>query len=273
MWYTRCVMEIPYTRWYPAIKERRSKRIFDQQRALKPDVLAALEEVCNSFRPFPHARAVLVKESIDTVFTGILGSYGKVRGAPALIAFIGQVGGDHVPEEVGYTGEGIILEATALWLNTCWVAGFFRETHVAGIAGVGRNEKVLAVTPVGYALEPAPFEEKLMSVFGLHRQRKPLARLVTGVDRNMWPDWIKTALEAARLAPSAVNRQPWGFHVERDGVTVFVRTGRSRVVVSKRLDCGIAMLHAHVGALQCGQPGKWEFLQSPQIAKYRVVAD
>jgi hypothetical protein len=36
------------------------------------------------------------------------------------------------------------------------------------------------------------------------------------------------------------------------------------------LDCGIAMLHIEVAALNAGMKGKWEFLKSPQVARFRV---
>ena len=66
----------------------------------------------------------------DKVFRGMIGSYGRINGAPAFIAFIGDMQSQYVQEEVGYTGEGIILEATALGLGTCWVGGFFKPDVV-----------------------------------------------------------------------------------------------------------------------------------------------
>ena len=119
-------MDIPFSRWHLAIKKRRSRRHFDPHRSIEPDILAKLDTLCNQFTPFPHARSRLVTKSVDNVFKGIIGSYGKIKGAPAFFAFIGDMNSPFVQEEVGYTGEGIILEATALGLNTCWVAGFFR---------------------------------------------------------------------------------------------------------------------------------------------------
>ena len=72
------------------------------------------------------------------------------------------------------------------------------------------------------------------------------------------------------LAPSAVNRQPWGFDVKENSITVFVRTGGPEFNVSKRLDCGIAMLHLEVAAGDRGRRGQWEFLPSPQVGRLEV---
>ena len=265
-------MDIPFSRWHPAIEKRRSRRRFYPNLPVAPEALAALDKVCNQFAPFPHARSRLVTESVESVFKGIIGSYGKVKGAPAFIAFIGNMDDPFVQEKVGYTGEGIILEATALGLNTCWVAGFFRRETVASLIDVSDKEQVLAVTPVGYAQQSESWEEKLMSRFGRSHNRLPLSKLVRGLPREKWPDWVNVSLEAARLAPSAANRQPWGFDVQEDGITVFVRTMGPEFNVSKRLDCGIAMLHLEVAAADCGRRGQWEFLPSPQVGKFKIYS-
>jgi len=263
-------MDIPFSRWHLAIEKRRSRRHFDPNLPIAPDALAALDKVCNQFAPFPHARSRLVTESAKSVFKGIIGSFGKIKDAPAFIAFIGNMNDPFVQEQVGYTGEGIILEATALGLNTCWVAGFFRPEIVASLIEVSNKERVLAVTPVGYTREFESWEEKLMTGFGRHHNRLALSKLVKGLPREKWPDWVNASLEAARLAPSAANRQPWGFDVQDYGITVFVRTRGPGFNVSKRLDCGIAMLHLEVAAVDCGCKGEWEFLSSPQVAKFKI---
>ncbi|MGD9118506.1 MAG: nitroreductase family protein [Dehalococcoidia bacterium] len=96
------------------------------------------------------------------------------------------------------------------------------------------------------------------------------ARQVTGLDESEWPHWIKISLEAVRLAPSAVNRQPWRFHIEPDGITVSVNVVKREYGISKRLCCGIAMLHIETAALNCGIKGSWETLKQPKVAKYAI---
>lgn len=252
------------------IAGRRSHRRFDPDLVITAETLAALGKACNEFTPFPHARARLITESAEAVFKGIIGSYGKIRGASVFIAFVGDMDGQFVQEELGYTGEGIILEATALGLDTCWVGGFFRRDIASSLARVSNNERVLAVTPVGYRRESESWQEKSMTRFGRSHNRLPLSKLVRGLPGEKWPDWVNTSLEAARLAPSAANRQPWGFDVQENSITVFVRGGGPEFSVSKRLDCGIAMLHLEVAAADCGRRGQWEFLPSPEVARFKV---
>jgi len=261
-------MDIPFSRWYSVVHRRRSRRHFDPHRPIEPDSLATLDRVCREFTPFPHARAYLVNKPGKDIFKGIVGGYGKVSGAPAFIAFIGDMRTPSVQEEVGYTGEGIILEATALGLNTCWVAGFFRPETVASLIEIKDNERVLAVTPVGYASRFESLAERLMTGFGFTHRRLSLSKLVRGWRADNLPEWAKVSLEAARLAPSAVNRQPWGFDVDSNGITVFVRTSSPEFTVSKRLDCGIAMLHIEVAASNFGTQGTWELLEAPRVSRF-----
>ncbi len=262
-------MEIPFSRWYNAIMCRRSRRQYDPKPA-ESNILAQLSIFCAEFRPFQEARAVLVTESPDKVFRGAFGHYGKIKGAPAFIAFIGNMDNPHIQEKVGYLGEGVILEATSLNFATCWIGGFFRPGIASLLAGAGKNERVLAVTPVGYAREDLSLEERIMTGFGRNHQRKPLSELVTGLEETKWPARMKAALEAARLAPSAVNRQPWRFQVETDSITITVDNLKDTFNISKRLDCGIAMLHIEISALNSGIQGEWEFLEAPKVAMFRV---
>ncbi len=262
-------MEIPYRKWYTAIRVRRSRRQFDSE-PVAPELLKRLCAVCAEFRPFPAARAVVVTESPDKVFKGAVGPYGKVKGAPAFIAFIGDMDSPNVQEEVGYVGEGVILEATSLNLATCWVGGFFRPGLVASLVGIGKNEKILAVTPIGYATAHQSREERLMTGFGLTHRRRPLSRIVTGLEKSKWADWMKASLGAVTMAPSAVNRQPWKIQVEPDCLTVSVNRRVPDFNISKRLDCGIAMLHIEVAASYSGVKGRWEFLKDPLVARFRL---
>ena len=264
------MVEIPYSRWYGAIPVRRSQRSYDLTRVVESEKLGQLKQVCSQFRPYPSIRTVLVKSSADKVLKGIIGSYGKIKGATNFIAFIGDMDCPNVQEHLGYVGEGVILEATAMGLATCWVGGFFRPDVAASLVGTKGNEKVLAVTPVGYPAREVTFEERAMCRFGLSHRRKPLSKMVSGLDEQKWPEWMKAALEAARLAPSAVNRQPWSFHLAPDSITVSVTWPPINLVVSRRLDAGIAMLHIEVASLIHGIKGEWEYMENPQVARFSV---
>ncbi|MEW6545517.1 MAG: nitroreductase family protein [Bacillota bacterium] len=261
-------MEIPHDEWYAAIGKRRSRRRFDS-RPVEPELVKRMEAVCDGFRPFAEARALLVARPAHEVVKGVVGNYGQVRGAPAYVAMVGDMGSPYVHERVGYTGEGVVLEATALGLGTCWVGGFFRPEVAGRLLGIRDGERVLAVIPFGYP-GGRTWEEAVMTGFARSHRRKPLGEMVDPADESRWPPWAKAALEAARLSPSAVNRQPWHFTVEPDGITVSVSGIGDTWGIARRLDCGIAMLHIEVAALFQGVRGHWEPLPPPCVARFKV---
>ena len=84
------------------------------------------------------------------------------------------------------------------------------------------------------------------------------------------PEWIITALKAARLAPSAVNRQPWRFRIGEKAVTIELDSQEKNENRAKNIDCGIAMLHLEVGALKAGVSGVWQYLGGEKVARFLV---
>jgi len=260
---------LPVQRWYKAIFVRKSRRSFLSDN-IPHDSLIQLEKVCTELNSIIlGARAVVVNQNPQEVFKGIVGSYGSITGAPAYVAFIGDMNDPNVQEKTGYLGEGVILEATVLDLATCWVGGFFKPEAVAEQIKIDNNEKILSVTPIGYVKQEYSFQEKLMSGMVSSKKRKDLNNLLLKQPSQNLKDWQKTALEAARLAPSAINRQPWRFSVGDEEIKVSLDTSKDTKGLSKRLDCGIAMLHLELGAMYAGIEGSWEYLKDPDVAIYK----
>ncbi|MZP30060.1 nitroreductase [Heliobacterium undosum] len=261
-------MDIPAASWHQAIAVRRSRRQYTGE-PLAPEMEKKLRAFVDRWNgTVEGARIVFVARDPDKVFKGAIGSYGKIKGAPVYAAFIGNMAHPNVQENTGYLGEGFILEATAMGLSTCWVGGFFDPKAVAEQIELRPQERVLSVTPIGYAPKEYNFLEKMMAGISAGHQRKDVSQLCKeplGPDN---PAWVKAALEAARLAPSAVNRQPWRFSVDNDGITVWVDDLKDTYHIAKRLDCGIAMLHLEAGARQSDVKGSWEYLESPGVAKF-----
>jgi len=256
--------------WYKAINVRCSRRNFDKGRHIESEIKDRLHFTCNSFRPYKSARVEFISEPPDDIFANALGFYGNIKNAPAFFAFIGDMSDSHVQEKTGYTGEGIILEATSLGLGTCWVALTYKASAVKSMISLDTNEKLIAVSPVGYNTEQWTFEEKAFSGFGTNHKRNKLSSLVKGPTVEQWPAWAVSAVEAARLAPSAVNRQPWSFEISKNCITVSTHGAGPEFNVSRRLDCGIAMMHIELGALSKDTRGKWKLLKQPEVAKFIV---
>ena len=96
------------------------------------------------------------------------------------------------------------------------------------------------------------------------RLRLDLARIAPGVES--WPDWAQRAAEAVRLAPSGQNRQPWRLRMEGEALVLSCTT--QHPYWTARIDCGIAALHAELGALRAGVTGTWQRLSAPQVARF-----
>lgn len=240
--------------WSEAALSRRSRRDFDRQPA-EPALLDALEATCADFRPFTDCKVELIHAPELDIFRGIVGSYGKVVGAPHVLVMIAEKEPASAQQHIGYTGQGCVLEATALGLDTCWVGGFFSHHKVGRLVELTGAESVFAVSPVGHAPARLSLNERVMSRMAHSHRRKPVSEIAEGLD-DAWPAWASSAVERARIAPSAVNRQPWRFRME-DGGLVVSKTHGELPSVTKALDCGIAMLHAELGALAQGVTGTW----------------
>jgi len=137
--------------WFDAMQSRISSRRYNGE-AIDDTLLDRLDQTCQrlSHAEAP-ARAVLVRQAPPEVFTGIVGSYGRVEGAPSLVAFVGT---DDAAHDVGYVGEAVILEATALALDTCWIAASFRSR--ARRPGWPSSARVSACTPSPLSDTPPP---------------------------------------------------------------------------------------------------------------------
>jgi len=252
------------TAWLEVLASRRSRRSYDGRRP-ETDGLSALGTHCDAFRPFDSARAVLLPDAPQGLFLGIVGSYGGVSDAPSALAFIGMRAESGVDAAVGYTGEAAVLEATRLGLGTCWIGGAFNPGEGARLAGAGIGERVFAVSPVGYPAVRVSAKERVLFGLGKPKRRTEIGEFAPG--HGSWPEWAQAAAAAVRVAPSAMHRQPWRLRMD-DGSLVIGYEGVDTPKISKRLDCGIAMLHAELGALGTGISGEWEFLTGHDVGRF-----
>lgn len=237
--------------WYEAVFARRSRRQFDGKPA-EPRALAKVAEVCDGFRPFGSARAVLVRKAPQKVFKGVVGSYGGVRGAPHCLVMVGP---QDAAAEVGYVGQAAVLEATSIGLGTCWVGGLFRPDVAAALVAIGAEERVFAVSPLGRSTPSESLGEKIATTMVKSRSRKTAEEIAPG--SVGWPAWAKKGVETARVAPSALNLQPWRFSFGANAITLSTDGKKDPDGIPKRLDCGIAMLHFELGAGAAGVRGTW----------------
>lgn len=263
------ILETRASAWTDAIFVRRSRRLFDGRPA-DTDAVAVLADMAERFRPFDDARVVVVPASPEDLFTGVIGSYGRVAGAVSAMLFLGSgtaVGRDN---HVGYVSEALMLEATALGLASCWVGGGIRRPVALALTPLGADERVFGASPLGVSLpETTVLGRPRREVRTLDR-RKSIATIAPGAGDG-WPDWARRAVEHAQWAPSAMNRQPWRFAYEDGGLVVRVAGAEVAPHISLRLDAGIAMLHLELGARTEGVLGTWTDLKGRDIARFDPI--
>lgn len=255
----------PSADWYEAIETRVSRRKHDGSPVSTAEA-SALTEAAQAMES-DKARAVVLADAPADAFTrvlgGRLGGYGRVTGVRSCLVLIGP---ETSVVEAGYLGEALVLEATRLHVDTCWVGGSFDRELVSGLVELGRGETVLAIIALGRASDRPSLEERSVWMLMGSRGRHAMEEIAPSIGSE-WPEWARAAVRAAGLAPSGGNAQPWRFRLDDDGALV-VFVAADAKYPSKEMDCGIAMLHAEVGALRAGVEGRWERLESPSIARF-----
>lgn len=159
-------------------------------------------------------------------FNCFLAHYGKFKGANNYIALVGKDCKDF-DEKMGYYGEKIVLYAQTLGLNTCWV--YLTYKKVKNAYALNKGEKLGLVISIGYG-----------ETQGKSRKSKTLADVSSAVNP---PEWYLKGIEAALLAPTAMNQQKFLFSLEGNKVKVDTASG-----VCVKIDVGIAKCHFEIGA-------------------------
>ncbi|MCL4517389.1 MAG: nitroreductase [Firmicutes bacterium] len=236
---------------------------------LAEDHLQAMRRACaERLELAKGARVILAPGPADRVFTGL-----AIKGVPAFLAMVGDTAAPHIEEAAGYLGEYVVLTAASSGLSTCWVSATFRPEEAAKSVNLEPAEKIFAVSPLGYEGQAWLVETFFNTMVSKSRTRKPLEELLSAdsMPLSSSPRWARVALEAARLAPSAYNRQPWRFTIGPNSIRVSIDPESREVKgAPKQMDCGMAMMHLEIGALAAGVTGEWEFLDTPDVAVFTV---
>lgn len=160
-------------------------------------------------------------------FDSFMAHYGKFKGVRNYIALIGKKDSE-LDEKCGYYGERLVLKAQQLGLNTCWVAMTYSKVKTA--FSIDSGEKLCVVIAIGYGeTQGVPHKSKTVEE-------------VAKTDGQM-PDWFRSGIKAALLAPTAMNQQKFMFTL--DGNTVTAKAGKGFYT---KLDLGIVKYHFEIGA-------------------------
>lgn len=169
----------------------------------------------------------------------IVARFGLVRGASTHIAFLAK--GSESDETIGYWGQRIALAVQEMGLNTCWVAIMARKKSKAKLTD---GKKIRVGMAVGYG-----------KTQGKPRKTKPVSELSV-VESAPAPAWFSTAMEAAQLAPTAMNNQNFRITLRADGKTV--KAEATKTGGWNMIDLGIVKRNFEEATNECKADWAWE---------------
>jgi nitroreductase len=189
------------------------------------------------------------------------GTYGSLRGARDFLLLIHD-GAPLTRLSGGYMLEEAVLFCTRLGLGTAWLALFSgnfakqvplrpgeKLTHIAAVGYPGPEATPRLMPRLAGVLIKPRTRKAFGEIFFLEEWGRPLPADAAGA--------YALPLEMLRLAPSALNRQPWRM-VRRGQALHFYRLGRS----GANLDLGIALCHFALACREQGVAGRFAVLDA-----------
>lgn len=212
-----------------AMRQRHSVRTY-LEKPLAPELEAALRQEilrCNEESGL-HIQLVTNEPK---AFSGRLAHYGKFSGVTNYLALVGKKG-PKLEETCGYYGERLVLWMQQQGLRSCWVALTYEK--IPGAFTLSPGEKLCLVIALGYSNDQ-----------GVPHRSKAPEEVMEWVDPM--PKWFREGIEAALLAPTAMNQQKFRFI--QDGTQVKAKAGFGPYT---KIDLGIAKYHFELGAGKAG---------------------
>ena len=217
-----------------AIKARHSVRKYDD-RPIEREKVETLRDAINRANRSGGLDIQLVLDE-PKAFGSKLVTYGQFAGVKNYLVMAGPKG-RQAEENIGYYGEQIVLLAQTLGLSSCWVGLTYKK--IPGTFTLAEGEVIHCVIALGYGLTP-----------GVQHPLRPVENYYECEGEP--PQWFLDGMEAAMLAPTAVNQQKFRFILHEGGKVeakpLFSMVGYTHV------DLGIVKCHFEIGS------GKVSFL-------------
>ncbi len=134
---------------------------------------------------------------------------------------------ENIDEQLGYAGSDLCLYSQMNGLNTWWMAGTFNRSFVGSQV---KGKKIVSIIAVGHG--------KTQGV--QHKSKTP--DQVSSYEGEA-PEWFNNGIEAALLAPTALNKQNFTITGKDNKVTLSYKSGPM-----SGIDKGIVRHHFELGA-------------------------
>ena len=215
-----------------ALEARHSVRAYKDQ-PLSEEIVKRLEDEIVKLNNEGQLHIQLICNE-PKAFQGTMAKYGKFRNANNYLVMAGKRA-DDLDERIGYDGEHLVLLAQTLGLNTCWVG--LSYSKVPGTYVLEEGEKIACYIAIGYG-----------ETQGVSHKIKTVEQVSNASDAT--PSWFRKGVEAALLAPTAVNQQKFSFEyvgMKDNRHLVRAKKGFSMIGYTQ-MDLGIAKYHFEIGA-------------------------
>ena len=237
-----------------SIKERRSVRSYDGHLiddSIKEKLADFMENIKNPFE-IPVAFKFLDAKEHGLVCPVVSGTDlyvgGKIKNDPnANAAF-------------GFSFETFVLYAQSLGLGTVWLGGTMNRPAYEAAMDMEADEMMPCASALGYASSKMSVRESMMRKAIKANSRmnfeeicfneefdKPLSKEKAGN--------LQIPFEMVRLAPSAVNKQPWRILLKDNYVHFYLKRskgfGHEGKLDMQMIDMGIALCHFELAAKEC----------------------
>lgn len=199
------------------------------------------------------------KEEIYEQLEGIAGYKENMIEAPHYIVILSEEKKDYI-ENTGYIGQGLMLKALELGVNTCWIT-FNDGNEIMEKLVMDSEKKLTALIALGYDdnktkavnetnLDYNPSKANVVIAEDNVSTRIDVSQLVFIKEWGKCADTddlssrgLLDAFNYARLAPSTLNRQPWRFILDDGVVVLAIRKDDNVNKYENKIDTGIVMLY------------------------------
>ncbi len=209
-----------------AMKQRHTVRKY-QDKKLPADIINAFNTRIGELNAAYGLNMTLITED-TTAFNNLL----KIMLAKGVRNYLVLAGKDvpETDEKLGYCSADIMLEAQTLGLNSWWVGATFSKGKVAEKTGIRTGDKIIGIVVLGYGAEQGkPHKSKSVSDVSDYKGETP--------------PWFQNGVQAALLAPTALNHQNFTLSGKGNQVHISCDNG-----IFSGADLGIVKYHFELGA-------------------------
>jgi nitroreductase len=182
--------------------------------------------------------------------------------------------------KLGYLGEQLILYSESIGVRTCWM-GHFRTKDVHDIVLADStpqgDHRLFCIILIGYVPEKTGFLDRF-STKRMSKKNKHLDSFLHDKSLHDFPDFIRSSLELASKAPSAMNSQKWYYLVEKteNGYSIELSKPRGYQHFKWKhydIDVGTAAAHLWLGLKSKGKDTEVSVIERDGDAVWRFTCE